>query len=216
MRSALNGVVIVLLVYAAIFAVSEFIFSRSHAGETTRKLGHIFGGAWSAFLPLLVSLRVAIGIGIFLTVFLWWTKRHHLLNSIHSIKRESVGAITYPLGLVLSALCFWDAHSQMIFPGSALVVGLSDGLAGLYGRKYGRMTYDVTGLKSIEGSCVFFAVTVTIIFLILLRGATAPGLGLVLAIVGALLLTVVEGLIGKGWDNLVLPVASGFVLHFML
>ena len=216
MRSALSGVVIVLLVYAAIFAISEFIFSRSHAGETTRKFGHIFGGAWSAFLPLLVTLKVAVSIGIFLAVFLWWTKRQHLLNSIHSINRDRVGAITYPLGLMPSALCFRDAHSQIIFPGSSLVVGLSDGLAGLYGRKYGRMTYDVTGLKSIEGSCVFFAVTLTIIFLILLTGATAPGLSLVLASVGALLLTVVEGLIGKGWDNLVLPVASGFVLHFML
>lgn len=216
MKSALSGVIIVLLVYAAIFAISELIFSRNHEAETTRKLGHIFGGAWSAFLPLLVSLKVAVSIGIFLTVFLWWTKRQHLLNSIHSINRESVGAITYPIGLVLSAVCFWDAYSQMIFPGSALVVGLSDGLAGLYGRKYGRMTYNVTGLKSVEGSCVFFAVTLAILFLILLTGATAPGLSLVLASVGALLLTAVEGLIGKGWDNLVLPIASGLVLHFML
>ena len=216
MRSALNGVVIVLLVYAAIFAISEFIFLRSHAGETTRKLGHIFGGAWSAFLPLLVTLKVAVSIGIFLAVFLWWTKRQHLLNSIHSIKRESVGAIVYPLGLVLSALCFWDAHSRMVFPGSALVVGLSDGLAGLYGRKYGKRTYNVTGLKSVEGSCVFFIVTFLILFLILMTGAAALGLDLILACVGALLLTVVEGLIGRGWDNLVLPVASGFVLHFML
>lgn len=216
MKSALSGVVIALLVYAAIFGISEFVFSRTRSGETTRKLGHIFGGAWSAFLPLLVSLRVAVCIGIFLTAFLWWTKRRHLLNSIHSINRESVGAMTYPIGLVLSALCFWNAHSQMIFPGSALVVGLSDGLAGLYGRKYGRMAYDVTGSKTVEGSCVFFAVTLAIIFLILLTNTTAPGLSLVRASIAALSLTILEGLIGKGWDNLVLPVASGFVLRFLL
>ena len=215
MRSALRGVVIVLLLYAVIFTAAELVYSRTQGGETTRKLGHMFGGVCSAFLPLLVSLRVAVSLGMFFTVFLWWTKRRHLLKSIHSIQRESVGAIVYPLGLALSALCFWDAHPRLIFSGSALVVGLSDGLAGLYGRTHGRMTYDVTGLKSVEGSCVFFAVTFLILVLVWMAGAATPGLPVARACVGALALTVVEGLIGRGWDNLVLPVASGFVLHFL-
>lgn len=211
-----SGAVIALGSFAAIFAVAELIYARTRAGEATRTLTHVLGGVGAACLPLLVSLRLAVSVGVCMTVFLVWTKRQCLLRSVHAIDRTTVGAVVYPLGLTLSALCFWDAHPLTIFPGSALVLGFSDALAGLYGRTHGRFTYDVTGPKTMEGSAVFFVVTFLIIFTLSITATKMPGAAVGPACAGALVLTVIEGLIGRGWDNLVLPIASGVVLQAVL
>jgi phytol kinase len=145
-----------------------------------------------------------------------WTKQAGLLPSVHQANDRVFGAVLFPVSLTLCAACYWPID-PLIFQGAALILGLSDGLAGLIGQKMGRRPYRITGPKTIEGSFVFFIVTVTI-FLIL--SGEKPGLinpiGLFVMAIAALLLTAVEGSLGKGWDNLPIPILGGLILLFLL
>jgi len=113
----------------------------AHGGlsaEKTRKIAHIGGGLVTFFLPLLIDLKTTLTLGAIFTVFLYWTEKKHLLNSVHKIKRKSYGAVFFPLGLMISAACFWNIN-PLIFQLSVLIEGLSDGLAGVFGKGYGKV-----------------------------------------------------------------------------
>ena len=122
----------------------------------------------------------------------------------------------FPLSLTLCAAFFWRLN-PLIFQGASLILGLSDGLAGLIGENFGRNSYQVTGPKTVEGSLTFFVIT--LIILLTMRQAYRGDLGfyaIITIIAAALLLTFVEGALSLGWDNLAVPLAAGFVVYFLL
>lgn len=153
--------------------------------------------------------------GSFFLLILGWTRRAGLLASVHRADPHSFGAVLFPASLALCALLYWPLDHQ-IFQGAALILGLSDGLAGLIGSRFGRYPYRLTGLKTIEGSASFFLIT----WLILLGlSRSQPGLTLnavALAFVSALGLTIVEGLFSRGWDNLAIPLVAGGMIYYLL
>ena len=145
-----------------------------------------------------------------------WSKRKNFLNSVHKIHEESIGALLYAPSLTLTAIVFWPIN-QLAFQGAALVLGLSDGIAGIVGRRYGKRKYSITGTKTVEGSIVFFLITALILSVILLANSSHPFLNkMILVFGGSLLLTIIEALFGKGWDNLFIPLVAGFIILFAL
>jgi dolichol kinase len=117
-----------------------------------------------------------------------------------------VGALLFPISLLLCAALYWPLDPR-IFQGASLILGLSDSLAGLVGRRFGRLAYRLTGPKTVEGSLTFFAVTL----ILLLCLADWPDLRL--AAGGALALTLVEALCSRGWDNLTVPLLAGLIIY---
>ena len=207
---------IVLFLFLFVFWCAEFFYKRNLPAHTTRKIVHIGGGIVAALLPIFVDLTtlVILGIGFFLLLVL--SKRKNLLNSIHKINDESIGALLFAPSLTLTAVIFWPTN-PLIFQGAALILGLSDGVAGIVGMRYGKRSYSITGRKTMEGSLVFFLVTTLILLGILYISGNLFTINWALFIFGgSLLLTIVEAMFGKGWDNLFIPIFAGSIFYFAL
>ena len=211
-----TNTVIVLLLFLSVFILAEYAYKRKFPTFITRKIVHIGGGFVTASLPLFVDLNTVLIIAGGFFLLLVWSKQQEMLGSIHDIDEDSVGALLFAPTVALTAVFFWPIN-QIIFQGAILVLGLSDGLAGLVGKKYGKRKYSVTGNKTIEGSIVFFLSTFLILLAVFFTTSanfTLQILGLIF--VGSVVVTVVEGLSGKGWDNLLVPISTALVLLFIL
>jgi phytol kinase len=207
---------IVLSLFALIFGIAEFLYKRNLSADITRKIVHIGGGIVAALLPIFLDLKTVVVIGGGFFLILLWTKRKNFLKSVHKINEGSIGALLYAPSITLTAIFFWPIN-PLAFQGATLVLGLSDGIAGIVGRRYGKRKYSITGTKTVEGSVVFFLATVLILSGILLAQSSQPVLNKTVFILGgSLLLTIIEALFGKGWDNLFIPLVAGFILLFAL
>jgi len=211
----MNGILQLMILYAGIFIVAETLHRRGWPAAKTRKFVHIGSGIVSCLLPLVVSQLIAIGIGLIFSLFLFWTQRKRVLGSIHNVQDNNVGAILFPLGLIPCAIWFWD--NSLVFQSSALILGISDGFACIWGRRYGKRGYNVTGYKTLEGSGVFFITTVIILLVVMSFSGMVMSLSKVCLILGgALVLTAVEGALGRGWDNLFIPVTAAIITRIIL
>ena len=216
MTKTIVNLFIVLSLFVLIFGIAELLYKRKLSATITRKIVHIGGGIVAALLPLFVDLKTVVIIGCGFFLLLVWSKRKNFLNSVHKIHEESIGALLYAPSLTLTAIIFWPT-SQLAFQGAALVLGLSDGIAGIVGRRYGKRKYSITGTKTVEGSIVFFLITALILSAILFANSSQPLLSNMMFVFGgSLLLTIIEALFGKGWDNLFIPLVAGFILLFAL
>lgn len=214
--TSILNVLIVLSLFFLIFWYAEFLYKRRVPSYITRRVVHIGGGIVAALLPIFVDLETVIilGAGFFLLLVL--SKQKKWLDSIHKISDYSMGALLFAPSLTLTAIIFWPFNT-LIFQGAALVLGLSDGIAGIVGVRYGRKKYGLTGIKTIEGSLIFFALTILILFGILYINDTPLTPNKALLVFGSsLLLTIVEAVFGKGWDNLFIPIVTGAILYFVL
>jgi hypothetical protein len=59
------GVLIAFVLYSVVFAVAEGLYQHGTHAQVTRKITHVGGGIISAGLPFLVSLPVAVALGVF-------------------------------------------------------------------------------------------------------------------------------------------------------
>jgi len=209
------NILIFLFLFFLVFALAELLYIRKIPQYITRKVVHMGGGLVTVFMPLFVTLKtfVILGIGFFLLLLI--SKQKKFLNSIHKMKSESNGAILFAPSLVLTGLIFWPINIH-IFQGATLVLALSDGIAGIIGNKYGRKKYKITGNKTIEGSLVFFLITVLIFLGILYISDKMALSKIIFVLLGSLTLTIIEAVFSKGWDNLFIPLASGIFLFFIL
>ncbi len=209
------GIFLLVVLFSGVFIIAEALHKRGCPAAKTRKFVHISAGILSCFLPILVSQSVAIGIGIISSLLLGWTQRARVLESIHNIQDNNVGAVLFSLGLIPCAIWFWD--QSHVFQSAALILGLSDGFACIFGRLYGKRGYSVTGYKTLEGSFAFFCTTVLILLAVVVFSGTGISLAKVcMMLVGALAVTAVEGCLGRGWDNLFIPVAAAVVTRMVL
>ena len=215
MNILLNLSVVVAL-YMLVFVLAELLYNRGVPAYITRKIVHIGSGIISALLPFFVSLKTAILLGFVFCILVLISKRKKILQSVHAIEGNSVGAILFAPSIILTALIFWpiDIH---IYQGACLVLGLSDGIAGLMGQRYGKKSYTLTSPKTIEGSTVFFSITLLLVLVfVYAANSTVETLDIVKALGGVILITVTEALGGNGWDNLFVPLVSGAILYFIV
>lgn len=206
----LSGILIMLAAYAAVFAGAEYLLSRGWAPLLTRKSAHAAGGLVSCALPIFVTKAAAVSIGAGVSLFVLAAARRGALRSV----REGglTGAVLFPAGLALSAVFFWDSGAG-VFQWTALLMGLADAAAGAGGGLWGKKKYDLTGPKTVEGSLLFFGVSLALLgaFMYFRQGSLTPA-AVAAAAAGALAVTAVESALGRGWDNLGVPLAAGGVL----
>jgi len=196
------------LVMSGLLVVVEVTARTTHMrAEAARKLAHIGGGiAVASFLPWYLSLpTIALLSAIFIPGFLI-SRRLRLLPTIHTAERWTFGETYFPAGVMLAALI---AGQTLAFIFGVLVLAISDGVAGLWGQRYGRHSYRLLGAhKTLEGSTAFLLVTwalAVITLLVALPGSVA----LVAVAFGiSLVLTLAEAAFGWGLDNVVLPGAA--------
>lgn len=208
-RAALIGVA-----FLALFAAAELWRAISAPPvEWTRKLVHFGGGVIAAHFPWLVSSHwtvLALG-GAFLAI-LWGTRRLGLLQSVHGVARASEGGIYFPIAIYLVFLIGGDRPVWYFI--AVLVLVVADAAAAVLGSAYGRLTYDVERDKrSLEGSTVFFVATFLIVHLsLLLLTDIDRTLSVLVGLQIALIVTLFEAISIEGNDNLLVPLATYFLL----
>jgi dolichol kinase len=153
-----------------------------------------------------------VSLALFFTVLLIWTRARHLLTSVHGIHRVTVGALVFPIGLLLAVLLGWGHPAAIAY--AALVLGLADPAAALAGKRLKSVGWPVIGgHKSLAGTLTFASVTVAIG---VLMGIGVGDVRLLAVLGAAVVLALIEGGLGYGLDNVPVPaVASGLGIAWL-
>ena len=191
------------IIFFGIDLLQKIINEKS---KWSRKATHILSGLVVAFFPEFLSSNEIYSLSIFFFFFLLLSKWKNIL-SLHNVKRKTYGELIYPISIILLNYFFLpnDAYAFKI---GILVLAFSDGLAGWIGEKIDyKPIYVFKHKKSIGGSIIFLIST----FLIYIAffGAATEILIPILAV--SLILTILEFFVILGFDNLIIPVAAGFL-----
>jgi phytol kinase len=184
--------------------------------EWTRKLAHVGAGVVTAAFPWLFAWHWTVLLLAFgFAGIIFGTRRLGWLQSIHGVARRSEGGIYYPVAIYLLFLLAGDR--PVFYLVSLLVLMVSDSLAALLGSEYGKAIYTVeTDRRSLEGSAVFLLTTFLAVHLpLLLATDTGRWAAVLIAAQIALTVTIFEGISPGGSDNLVVPLATYFLLSIM-
>jgi phytol kinase len=208
------NIIFAALLYAALFITVELAAKKyPFSGGFWRKVVHILAGLFSAALVFEMSFAQIVFLGVFFSAAMLFSKKINLFSSIHQVKRPTYGEVFFPLSIAIVALIF---PVKILYLYGVLVLSISDGLAGLVGQRFGKKTYRISSKKSYAGSFAFF------ISAVLIGLALLPLFGLVFlksfiaSLVLAALLTIAEGALPLGLDNLILPPLAALLLSCAL
>lgn len=198
-------------VFTALLALAELTARRWKVEpELSRKLAHMSSGVVAACLPVFMSFPAVVVLALLFVPYMVVSRRIGLFPAVHGVERSTLGEVWFPLGVAAAAAA---VPQRIPYAFGVLVMGLSDAFASLAGQRHGRRGYRGLGArKTWVGSAVFLLTTAALALAALaLDGPwTAASLGLALVLAGAL--TVLEGVLGGGADNVALPLAGAALL----
>lgn len=213
----------VLAVLAALVGALKLLERVAHPHpEVVRKLLHVAMGLVVVTFPWVFDARwpvvvLAATAGGLLTVLRYMPRMRGGLGSvIHGVERPSLGEICFPAAVgVLFVLARGD---WLVYVVPMLILTLADALAALIGLAYGRVRYVTSeGLKSAEGSIIFFAVAFMSVHVpLLLFTDVGRAQTLLIATIVGLLSMLVEAVAIKGLDNLLIPIAAYAMLRWYM
>jgi phytol kinase len=202
-----------LLLIAGLLVCNE-LWSRHHRthGELSRKFIHITVGSLVAFWPFWLTWSQIEWVSLAFLVVLGLSKQFKIFQAIHSVQRPTQGEFLFAIAVGAVALM---THDKWIYAAALLQMSLADGLAAVFGVKYGRRhAYFVFGHdKSLVGSATFFVVSVAILIGYSLVGETSIGIIQILGL--SSVATVIENLGVAGLDNLLVPLAIAVSLRLL-
>jgi phytol kinase len=135
---------------------------------------------------------------------------------LHGIKRPSYGEVLFaPSVAAVFQLSKGDALLHLI---PILILTVADAAGALAGTRWGRRHYGSgEGLKTVEGSAIFLIIAfVCVLVPLLIDGRVGSGQALWIALILATLGMMGEGFSDRGFDNLVVPLGSFFVLERLM
>jgi len=183
----------------------------------TRKFIHIGVGFWGFIAlrwlpnPWMAVIPPALFILVNALSFRWT-----LLKSMEIEDKHNLGTVYYPLSLSLLILIFWNAHPDVVLVG-LLAMTMGDGVAAIVGRRWGRHTYRVWGVKrTVEGSAAM-AVFALIGIMLALEFSTTLSFSVLMprAFAIAILAAFIEGVSPRGSDNLTVPLGCAVIYSFL-
>jgi len=217
------GVALIMAIFGALTVASQWYSGlRLRDPEWPRKIFHIGMGLTALCAPwFFVTPWPVILLAAGFTVFMVALRASQRLKKfcghiIHGVTRKSLGDICFPLGVGL--LCLLSGGDGVLYAVPMLILSLADAAAALVGRCYGQLKYTNFGSeKSLEGSLAFLIMSSVCVFAPLFLFTEVALLRLVsISLTLSLALTLLEAASGRGLDNLVLPVASYFLLRTFL
>lgn len=198
------------LALMGLMAIVRYFANAFQIGpELQRKLVHIGTGLYALTLPFLfpdkwpVYFLVAVTLVVMLILRL---PNSRLGATLHSVERQSYG--DFLLAISVGACLFLANGELFLYVLPIAVLTLADAAAALTGSAYGTRFFQIEeGEKSIEGSVVFFMVTLLLaIICLMLMTPFAPLNIILLSFMVAGFGTLVEAASWRGFDNLFLPV----------
>jgi dolichol kinase len=209
--------------FLALFGLAELLYHKfSVNAEYTRKLVHIGTGVLTLLFPVFLTNHwyVFLLCTVFATLLLL-SLRFNFLKSINAIDRESHGSLCYSAAVYGTFLFYkWMSEPEGSFLAyyyvPLLTLACCDPIAALCGKRWPWRTYRVgKGTKTMTGS-IAFAVSATVLTLLLLSDLSnlnSSNLLLWSATTGVAT-AVAEARSGKGLDNLTIPATAMLVLAF--
>lgn len=207
-------IIIAAFLYIALFAAAEIAARKFRvANEYSRKTIHGAAGILTAFLPFFVPFSHILALSLVFMIILFVSKKIGFLTSIHGSDRSTYGEVYYPAAIATTALLF---PSPAPFCYALLVLAISDSLAGIVGKHFGKKSFTIMGKKSYAGSITFFlsAFLLTLATLSLL--GKSPLYSFVFGGATAALLTFAEASLSYGLDNLILPPLAAVLMLALL
>jgi len=176
--------------------------------EVQRKMIHVGTGLYALTLPWLFPDRWPVYVLIGVTLIVMLVLRlpgSRLGHTLHGVERQSYGDLLLAVSVGLCLFLAGDDLHLYVLP--IAVLTLADAAAALTGSTYGTKFFRVEdGQKSIEGSAMFFLLTllISIICLMLMTGLPPMNI-IVISMMVAGFGTLVEAASWRGFDNLFLP-----------
>jgi dolichol kinase len=213
---ALASVAVLLGLMAGVRRLAQ---GRGWPPEVQRKIVHIGTGLFALLLPVLFADDWPVYLLLGLTLVVMLALRSGRFSqgigaTLHAVERRSYG--DFFLALAVGLVFLLSGREPLFYVLPLAVLTLSDAAAALAGTAYGRRFFEVEGgRKSLEGSAVFFMVTLIVAMVCLLLLSEIPRANVVLiAVMVAAFGTLVEADSWRGFDNLFLPL--GILIFLMV
>ncbi|MCF8240287.1 MAG: hypothetical protein K9J16_02800 [Melioribacteraceae bacterium] len=224
MSPALYNIIIAIcsVVYVfAVVAVMDFLVRKGFPKDISRKVVHIAAGSWLVFWLLFDQTHWTKYLNV-LPAFIWTVllivkgltaspdddavktmtrtgDRNELLRGplYFTIVMNIMGTFYFNTALAATAMGF---------------LGWGDGLAPVFGQKFGKHKYKIVTEKSIEGSLAFivFGTLAAMLFNYIIIGYVDVSLILLCAAAT----TFAEAVSPRDLDNFLIPLACNFVFYF--
>lgn len=227
---------ILITILIPVYLKKKGIISKFHA----RKLVHLFTGLVVLIVPFFILPVYAVFIALSLTIAVYFSSRdssvkqlQELYESIGEEAEESVGRLQGPFyyGVsitLLFTICVLLAPDQLYFPISGILIMIvSDSLASIVGKKYGRikLTIAYTGSeRTLEGSFTFFVSAFILSYSAFFYFGLANPINqkeltleliAVYSLITAFAGTVIELLSPSTLDDLTVPIATTAVIYIL-
>jgi phytol kinase len=202
------------LILAIAWAVNRF---AKDDPEVVRKIVHIGTGnvillAWWLNIPASVGITASI-LASAVTLLSY---RFPILPGINSVGRKSLGTFFYSVSIGVLVACFWYVQQPQYAALGILVMSWGDGLAALFGKRFGKHKYTIFGAqKSWEGSLTMTLVSFFVCSLILLGVEGNIWQTWVISLAVAFTATILEAVSFLGIDNLTVPLGSAALAFFL-
>jgi uncharacterized protein (TIGR00297 family) len=198
--------------------VCELIWRNRYVKQwVARKTLHIGAVGACAIAPLLLEDLTAL-IWIVISselVLIWLVLKGHLFDQEDG--KRSWGIMLFPLPYLFLLLVEED---RWLISLPMCILAFSDALAAIAGNLYTRGRYSLTGdPKSIIGSSVFFVVTCVMLLPFAQFREVIAGLdllhGIVLLVSISVIITLLEAIGSRGWDNIFIPLSAWLLIGSM-
>jgi phytol kinase len=195
------------LIICIAWVVSHFTDSEP---EIIRKIVHIGMGnviliAWWLDIPPYVGITASI----FASVITLLSYKFPILPGINSVGRHSLGTFFYAVSIGVLVGIFWHLHQPQYAVLGIMTMAWGDGLAAVIGKNFGKHKYIVFGSqKSWEGSLTVTLISYLICVILLLITQGNIWQTWIVALIVALVTTILEAFSFLGIDNLTVPIGS--------
>ena len=201
----------------SIMLLSQFLYKKFRLNnEWTRKFAHLGSGIIALTYPAYVTNHyLVLALTISFTLILFFSKKLGYFKSIFGVGRTSYGDLFFVWS---SWLLFWlyqYKHDTIYFYLPFSIVVFADTFAAIIGKYIPlKKLFFFGSQKSIGGSLAFFITTLLLSYYFFQASLHIENIFLY-SLLHAMILTLVEALSVKGWDNLTIPVTSVIMIYIM-
>lgn len=165
--------------------------------EWIRRISHVSAALFTVFFSFYLNSALFIGIlGIF-SIIMFISRLLKIFNHIHGVSRPTIGEELLPLGFI-AAYLITNGNSKIFVP-SILVVGIADPVTGIVMERYKKHFLGILAF-------IFTSFLVLVFF-----SHTPPWIAILIAVIVSL----IERISSYGTDNLSIPIAVSLLLVFI-
>ncbi|NBI06973.1 DUF92 domain-containing protein [Senegalia massiliensis] len=212
------GMIISFVFVCIILIVAEILNRYTNTSEEfNRKFVHIGVSNWWIISMMVIDNKLYASIPPFIFIILnYISYKKSIFKSMKRNQKESLGIVYFPISLLILVFIFWDVN---IYIGAIgiLIMGYGDGLAALFGIKFGLNTFYIgSNKKSFIGTFTMFMASF-IISIIFLSIAESFGTSTILiSFIIAIIATILELITPFGLDNITVPIFSSILAYFLI